>query len=455
MWNICIKFLLITISIKNFNLICLQDQIKTGVVSWDNGQQFRDWEQNVLMKFKKDEPESEPEGDDLDLDEVIFAHDPMNEEDEEEEEDEDYGDSNYEYKVKNDDCDNTPPGSQKKPVSCPQCGKTFYNLGTMHRHVKTVHEGIKRKDRDGNDVKPWSLDIKDEDSKEAISSHRKKTKLGKKAKICESCDFLTTSQKKYDKHMFEYHEQTMCHVCGMNFLDWYEYFKHTEGHKEPADPQEKKSTPKKKKKDVEPKACPHCGVVTKWLAAHIRCVHEGRGKEPCPHCGELKHKGKHMRAHIKFQHSAFAPVNCPWCGKYIKDLERHLYTTQCNVPEEDRKVIPTAICEICCKVLKTKKSLKAHMRSVHASSDEMFQCDQCSFKSKYKPNLRMHIKTVHDRRSAKEVCPLCHKTCTNLEKHIEDYHKQENIEKQLEDYHKQENIEKRMEEYHKQAQGHL
>ena len=54
--------------------------------------------------------------------------------------------------------------------------------------------------------------------------------------------------------------------------------------------------------------------------------------------------------------------------------------------------------------------------------NEEFHCDQCSFKTKYKPNLRMQIKTVHDRRPSKEVCKECNRTCTNLEKHIENYH---------------------------------
>ena len=129
-----------------------------------------------------------------------------------------------------------------------------------------------------------------------------------------------------------------------------------------------------------------------------------------------------MKKHIRRRHEQSNPVNCPWCGKFVKCLDQHLQRTKCNVPEEERKVKPTVMCEYCHKVLKTKKSLKQHIQVVHASADEMFQCDQCSFKSKYKPNLRMHIKTVHERRSAKEVCPKCNKTCVNLEWHLENYH---------------------------------
>ena len=36
-----------------------QDRIKTGSVSWEDSQQFKDWELTVLQKFKKDEPEDD------------------------------------------------------------------------------------------------------------------------------------------------------------------------------------------------------------------------------------------------------------------------------------------------------------------------------------------------------------------------------------------------------------
>ena len=324
------------------------------------------------MKLKKDEPESEPEGEDLDKN--TSDHDP--------------GDEDEDEFIEN-EFDN---------------GNDYQDF--WDNDVKPEKRSYKRKKYEY------------EDTEDDMGAKKRKKKWVKDAKRCDGCNFVTSSQKKYDRHMFELHEQTMCNICGMNFtgLDFAEYFSHTLEHRD--GPKEAKIA---KAKDLEPKMCPHCGVVVKHLWPHIKYVHEKAGHKKCPHCDYVNY-GKALKNHIKFQHTSDIAVNCPWCGKYMKNLQRHLNETQCNVPEEERKVKPTVMCEYCHKVLKTKKSLKQHIQVVHASADEMFQCDQCSFKSKYKPNLRMHIKTVHERRSAKEVCPKCNKTCVNLEWHLENYH---------------------------------
>ena len=38
---------------------------------------------------------------------------------------------------------------------------------------------------------------------------------------------------------------------------------------------------------------------------------------------------------------------CPWCGGKTKDLERHLKSNECNVPEEERTKKVKQKCEIC------------------------------------------------------------------------------------------------------------
>ena len=377
MWTINTSEHLLDIIMKEHNNIL--DEINNGIVDWNNAQRFRDWEQNVIMKMKNDVEETlnDVEASDDVLKEVNSDHDSI-EEDEDENKDD-----------------------------------TVLNLPLGHE------KGFDKKVEDDKVAKSEACD--EVDSKKRNDFQRfLRFKKNKNAKKCDDCCFITPSQRRYDMHMFDQHAQNKCKVCDCDstFTTFNAFYKHTLKHREGS----------KEKKVRKPQKCPHpdCEKIVIELQKHIQAVHEKKQpKKQCPHCGETKFYGKAMRKHIRFQHDpTFRPVNCPGCGILVKDLERHMRTTQCNVPEEERKVIPTALCEICCKVLKNKKSLKDHMKAMHGDGSDMFQCDKCSFKSKYKPNLRMHIKTVHDLRPTKELCKECNTMHTNLEKHIENYHKE-------------------------------
>ena len=353
------------------------DEINNGIVDWDNAQRFRDWEQNVIRKLKNDVEATlnDVEAGDDEIKEVNSNHDSIEE------------DENKDDTVLN------PPLDHEKCF-----------------------------DKKVEDVQVAKSEACDEaDSKKRNDFQRfLRFKKNKNAKKCDDCCFITPSQRRYDMHMFDKHAQNKCKICDCDstFTTFNAFYKHTLNHREGS----------KEKKVRKPQKCPHpdCEKIVIQLEKHIQAVHEKKQpKKKCPHCGETKYYGRAMRKHIRFQHDpTFRPVNCPGCGILVKDLERHMRTTQCNVPEEERKVIPTALCEICCKVLKTKKSLKLHMKAMHGNGDDLFQCDKCSFKTKYKPNLRMHIKTVHDCRPTKELCKECNTMHTNLEKHIENYHKE-------------------------------
>ena len=360
------------------------DEINNGIVDWDNAQRFRDWEQNVIRKLKND-VEATLNDVEATLNDVEAGDDEIKE-----------VNSNHDSIEEDENKDDTvlyPPLDHEKGF-----------------------------DKIVEDVQVAKSEACDEaDSKKRNDFQRfLRFKKNKNAKKCDDCCFITPSQRRYDMHMFDKHAQNKCKICDCDstFTTFNAFYKHTLNHREGS----------KEKKVRKPQKCPHpdCEKIVIQLEKHIQAVHEKKQpKKKCPHCGETKYYGVAMRKHIRFQHDpTFRPVNCPGCGILVKDLERHTRTTQCNVPVEERKVIPTALCEICCKVLKTKKSLKLHMKAMHGNGDDLFQCDKCSFKSKYRPNLRMHIKTVHDRRPTKELCKECNTMHTNLEKHIENYHKE-------------------------------
>ena len=325
-----------------------QDRIKTGSVSWEDSQHFKDWELTVLQKFKKDEPE--------------------------------------------DDCDN----EERKFIEAEDYleDDTYYD----DEYDEEMNFSSARKVKNETDSK---------------GKGKKKKKYMKDGKSCEPCDFVTTSQRKYDRHNFEQHGQNMCSICGESFDDFDKFFKHRLTHEENFE-----ESPSKGKQEPEKKMCPHCGVVCKHLWVHIRYVHDKHKLTKCPHCDYV---GQHMRAHMKSKHTEVNAVNCPWCGRFTKNLNRHLRENQCNVPEHERVVKPASVCEYCKKEFRTKKTLKEHIRNMHSNKEDV-HCDRCGFKTKHKHNLFMHIKRVHEGKPSKELCPKCNKSCVNLEWHMETYH---------------------------------
>ena len=53
-------------------------------------------------------------------------------------------------------------------------------------------------------------------------------------------------------------------------------------------------------------------------------------------------------------------------------------------------------CEICEKVFKNKRTLKAH-HAIHANNEKKYSCDVCSRFFRTKTNINTHVKTTHAR----------------------------------------------------------
>ena len=56
---------------------------------------------------------------------------------------------------------------------------------------------------------------------------------------------------------------------------------------------------------------------------------------------------RNLKRHIERMHEDAVRQCCPWCGGKTKDLERHLKSNECNVPEEERTKKVKQKCEIC------------------------------------------------------------------------------------------------------------
>ena len=132
---------------------------------------------------------------------------------------------------------------------------------------------------------------------------------------------------------------------------------------------------------------------------------------------------KHMNIHDQERNKKSTEM-CPHCGEEFRYLDNHIKRTQCNIPEHERTKVVSKdfMCEYCNKAFGTEGGVNYHIKNVH--KDKHLFCDLCDYKTHSKNNLRIHVVRVHEKRDLYVQCSLCNKKCTNLEWHMQVYHKE-------------------------------
>ena len=261
--------------------------------------------------------------------------------------------------------------------------------------------------------------------------------------VCDTCEnFMTTSKKNYEKHLFEKHEQTMCEVCGLNSTDFSSFYKHALTHKAATyhckDCGESFKTEATlnmhvgqlhiSDSDESKEVCPFCGKFYSkmYIKTHILHNHMKTKTLTCPQCDFIGNDPTNLKRHIKQRHE-YGGDKCQWCGKHVKDMEQHLQRTQCNIPESERSDKIVVKCDTCLKeftgrnIRDINSKLKRHIQRIHEQVRNV-HCDQCSYTTYCKSNLYVHVKRMHEGRPYKEQCPHCPKVVVNLEWHLKTYH---------------------------------
>ena len=195
--------------------------------------------------------------------------------------------------------------------------------------------------------------------------------------------------------------------------------------------------------------CPLCQKSVKYMAAHMKAVHEDEESWQCDKCSSTFKKEKYLRRHEKLVHyeegdkdSLFSM--CPICSKSVKHLSHHME----NVHPHDDESHPCPDCErtfkskkylrqhlnsqhslkFCNLCGKEVKHLSSHMSTVHNEGDPL-QCSQCDSTFKSPKYLKQHTKMVHgsdnDTDSPFKMCPICAKEVKHLSTHMRDTHPKE------------------------------
>ena len=408
----------------------VKDDLECGLITWESVEYFQRWQVKVLNKLETQETqEKDVAGNSTEvLDNWSLLEEPV--------------------------------GNEPDPEECEDAS----SLPVQIKITKNLHRKLDKT----NIYLEEAMDMKDEEYsnrlKEDDTNHDKdkdsvlipvqikiqkdeKKKYVRSGKLyrCESCStFATLGKSKYEKHMFEEHEHTMCEVCGLNFTEYSLFRLHTLTHlaaiHECTECGEKYKTVLKLNHHTA-RAHPHLGMPGKEMCVScgkyfIRIEHHSCTSStiietsPCPYSGcDYVGSSRNLKTHIKSHQKVL--VTCPSCGKETRDLRTHLNASQCHIPEKERVKVVVK-CDTCfmefshrsAKVANCK--LKRHIKHIHEQVRDV-HCDQCSYKTYTKCNLYVHVKRMHEGRPYKEQCPHCPKVVVNLEWHIKWNHQTNSI----------------------------
>jgi len=386
--------------LEQYNVV--ERDLECGVASWEEEDNFRSWEQKILTQiFFSDHvtDDSEQQNDESDLN----ALEPKVE-----------VDTNSNFDVYNED----------REIGHGECD--YVSEVVQNKKLK------RSKFEDESQTEAFMENFKDIKVLHKMNhlKARKRLKVSSEAKknlICNNCDFSSKHQKRYDKHMFEKHEQTLCSICGMNFVTFESFTEHIEAHLPEKCDVCKKSFKNKDflKKHIESthnktakEMCPVCGKIYKNVSNHFRIAHEYMTKQ-CPHCPYSSKISTDLNRHIQRTHTEDTVTTCLYCGKTTKNIKRHLKINKCDRPEE--RVFAHIKCDRCDKTFSSKEHMKRHIKRIHDKILDI-HCLQCNYKTYSNFNLRIHVTRVHEGKQLKQICPYCQQSVISLDWHIKMYH---------------------------------
>ena len=401
----------------------VKDDLECGLITWESVEYFQRWQVKVLNKLDGIETqEKDVDGKSAEaLDDWSLLEDPV-------------------------DNDPDPEDASSLPVQIKitknlprKVAKTNVYLEEAidmkdEEYPKRLKEDDTNHDKDKDSVLlPVQIKVQKDEKKKYVKSGKWRPYYR-----CDSCGtFSTRGKSKYEKHMFEEHEHTMCEVCGLNFTEYSLFRLHALTHlaaiHECTECGEKFKTVLKLNHHTA-RAHPHLGMPGKEMCAscgkYFRSLDQhlctsSTIKETCPYSG-CDYVGIRRNLKIHMESHQKVLVNCPSCGKETRDLRTHLYASQCHIPEKERVKVVVK-CDTCFKEFSHRSAthanliLKRHIKNIHEQVRDV-HCDQCSYKTYTKCNLYVHVKRMHEGRPYKEQCPHCPKVVVNLEWHIKRNH---------------------------------
>ena len=260
----------------------------------------------------------------------------------------------------------------EKAFKCDICDNDYAQKSGLLRHVREVHDQIKR-----GQIKCDHCDyISDGENvvKHMRSAHHKKFEYAKNFK-CDRCDYATSRQIHLDHHIKGVHDKI---------------------------------------KDLKCDQCEFATAVEPRLRRHIMEVHDKQLGDiiQCDQCDYRSIK-RNLFQHKRSSHGE-KNHKCKLCN-YACRTASYLSIHVKRVHEKQRN----HKCEQCNFSAFARTTLLQHIKAVHENMKD-FKCDQCQFQTSKRLSLLEHKKAVHDKVKDLmcEDCDFAKPICQMLHSHI-------------------------------------
>ena len=265
-------------------------------------------------------------------------------------------------------------------IACPECGLAMMNLRGLRVHLKKRHNLTKEEAQEKYEsLKKYRKEKSSWWSKES-------TETG--VHICEICVCEGKPKKDYKKKsLLQHHNRNwhvkgsyLCVTCGACFelrgkLTYHNDKEHRTPHY------------------LQPKTCPHCGLVVQRLKRHIADVHE-KEECVCPQCAKVFTNMRNLADHVRHTHeNEGQQFFCHICSKECISafsLKQHVRRVHSNMATREEDYLP---CPDCGKTFPCKKYLTDHIKNVHEVDNR--RCELCGGNYRNRISLMKHMKTSH------------------------------------------------------------
>ena len=242
---------------------------------------------------------------------------------------------------------------------CDLCGKNLGSGASLNGHKKAYHRGpdsILLKCDFCDYTTSWGIGN--------LASHHKSVHLGIRY-TCNKCERKFSTKVGLDAHNDTIHRKLKfsCQICGHQFM-------------------RKSSIPK-----------------------HRQFKHEGL-KHSCSVCQTTFSEKSSLKRHKEAVHDRilYKCSVCDYATKTMYTLKKHKKIKHTEIKNSPLKKYS---CSKCNKEFLIKKSLDAHIKSIH--EEKKYQCKQCEYQAYQKGYLTKHIKAMHSELFPKFECSECDK----------------------------------------------